>query len=55
MKITFENNSYVEIAKSQTPGKVMITIVSKDRDNKLSATASSVEITEEQFQELIKV
>jgi hypothetical protein len=54
-KIKFDDKSYIEITKSQNPGKIMISIAVKDNDNKLSATISSVEITEEQFQDLIKV
>lgn len=55
MRIDFENKSYIEIVKSQHPGKVLITIVARDHDKPLATIANSVELTEEQFASLIKI
>lgn len=55
MKVQFQDKSYVEIIKSNTPGKIMITIVARDHDKPLATIVNSVEITEEQFQNLIKL
>ena len=54
MKIQFEDKSYVEISKSQNPGKILITIVARDHEKPLATVANSVEITEEQFKQLIE-
>jgi hypothetical protein len=54
-KIEFENKSYIEITKSQNPGKIIISIVAKDPNNHLSTIANSVELTEEQFKQLIQL
>ena len=55
MKIQFENKSYVEISKSTNPGKILITIAARDPEKPLSTIANSVEITEEQFKQLIQL
>lgn len=54
MKIQFENQNYIEIIKS-VAGKVIITIVAKDNEKPLTTIATSVELTEEQFTNLIKL
>lgn len=55
MKIEFEDKSYIEIIKSPNPGKVMITIVARDHEKPLATIANSVEITEEQFKQIIQI
>lgn len=55
MKIEFDNRSYIEIAKSHNPGKIMITIVARDYEKPLATIANSVELTEEQFKNLISL
>lgn len=55
MKIQFPDHSYIEILKSKSPNKVMITIVAKDSNKPLETIANSVELTIEQFNELIKL
>lgn len=54
MKIEFENKSYIEVAKSKSPNKMIITLAAREQNGK-SVIAHSVEITEEQFKELIRV
>jgi len=55
MKIQFEDKSYIEVVKSQNPGKIMVSIVARDHDKKLATIANSVELTEEQFKKLIEL
>lgn len=55
MKIEFEDKSYVEITKSKNPNKVMITIVARDAARVDSIIASSVEVSAEQFTQLINL
>lgn len=55
MKVEFPDKSYVEIIRSNNPGKILITIVAKDSEKPLATIASSVELTEEQFQSIIKI
>ena len=54
MKITFEDKSYIEIVKSIN-GKIIISIVARESVESLTTIASSVELTLEQFSELIKI
>jgi hypothetical protein len=54
MKIEFQDKSYIEIIKSNNPGKIMITIVARDHEKPLNTIANSVELTDEQFKELLK-
>ena len=54
MKITFNDKSYIEVIKSNT-GKIIITIVARENKNDLSVIANSVELTPEQFNDLIKI
>jgi hypothetical protein len=53
MKITFEDKSHIECAKSDNPGKVVLTISAKDHNDPLKKISNSVEITKEEFQKLI--
>jgi len=55
MKIQFPDHSYIEVSKSSSPNKIIITIVAKDHGNPLSTIANSVELTIEQFNELIQI
>lgn len=54
MKIQFEDKSYIEIMRAQT-GKIVITIVAREGKDSLSVIANSVELTPEQFSQLIKI
>lgn len=51
MKISFDDNSFIEV-KNQD-GKIIISIQAKDYQNPLKKIINSVEITPEQFKELI--
>jgi len=53
MKIDFEDKSYIEIKRSDNPGKVFIIIQAKDATNPLKKITNAVEITEEQLKKLI--
>lgn len=54
MKITFPDQSYIEVSKSITD-KIIITIAAKDHNNPLTTIANSVELTLEQFNKLIQL
>ena len=54
-KLIFEDRSYLEITKSPTTDKITITIVARDGKNTSSTIANSVEVSLEQFNELIKL
>lgn len=53
MKIQFEDKSYIEMRKSDNPGKVVITISAKDGSNVLKKITNAVEITVVEFNQLI--
>lgn len=53
MKIAFEDKSYVECVKSTNPGKIIITISAKDHNDPLKKITNAVEITAEEFKQLI--
>lgn len=53
MKITFDDKSYIECIKSANPGKIIITISAKDRNDPLKSITNAVEITTEEFKKLI--
>jgi hypothetical protein len=54
MKISFDDKSYVEVRKSDNPGKMIIIIISaKDHDNPLKKITNAVELTQEEFKKLI--
>lgn len=55
MKINFPDHSYIEVSKSSSPNKIIITIVAKDNNRPLETIANSVELTLEQFQQLIQL
>lgn len=52
-KIIFEDKSYIECRKSDEPGKILLIISAKDQTNDFKKTTNSVEITIEQFKQLI--
>ena len=52
MKITFEDSSFIEVSKS-VDNKILIIIQAKDYLNPLKKISNAVEITAEQFQQLI--
>lgn len=53
MKIQFEDKSYIECRKSDSADKILIIISAKDQSNNLKKTTNIVEITIEQFKQLI--
>jgi len=53
MKIEFEDKSYLEITKSDNPGKIVVVISAKDYDNPLKRIVNAVEVTVEQFKKLV--
>jgi len=52
-KITFEDHSYIEIIKQNT-GKIMLTIVARENSTSATVIANSVELTKDQFNQLVK-
>ena len=53
MKISFDDKSYVEIKKSDNPGKIIISISAKDHENPLKKITNAVEITSDELKSLI--
>lgn len=53
MKITFDDNSYLEIKKSNNENKLYIIISARDSENFKKKITNCVEITIEQFKELV--
>lgn len=53
MKIQFDDNSYIEIIKSDNPGKMIITISAQDYENNKKKIVNSVEISNDEFKQLI--
>ena len=54
-KLIFEDRSYLEITKSPTTDKITITIVARNGKDSAATIANSVEVSVEQFNELIKL
>lgn len=52
MKISFDDKSYIEVQKSPE-NKITIIIQAKDYNNPLKKITNAVEITEEEFKQLI--
>jgi hypothetical protein len=50
MKIKFEDQSYIDISKSTTSGKIVVVIAAKDGN---SLVSNSVELTQDQFLTLV--
>jgi hypothetical protein len=55
MKITFSDGSYISCTKSDSPGKIVLSISAKDGNNPLKKINNAVELTMEQFKELIDI
>jgi nitrate reductase NapAB chaperone NapD len=53
MKIQFEDKSYIEVRKSDNPGKIIVIISAKDHDNPLKKITNAVEISAAEFKQLI--
>jgi hypothetical protein len=53
MKIQFEDNSYIEVKKAIEPDKIVVFIQAKDAANPLKKIINSVEISTDQWQQLI--
>lgn len=53
MKIEFPDKSYVECSRSNQSDKIIITISAKDYQNPLKKITNAVEISIEQFKQLI--
>lgn len=53
MRINFEDESYIECRKSDSPGKIIIVIQAKDSNNPLKRITNAVEMSEEEFRKLI--
>lgn len=53
MKLVFDDKSFIECAKSDNPGKVVISISAKDGSDPLKKITNAVEITLEEFKKLI--
>lgn len=53
MKIQFEDKSYIECRKSDNPGTIVIIISAKDHQNPLKKITNAVELTIEEFKQLI--
>lgn len=54
MKISFDDKSYIEVTKSDTPNKVFITVAAKSADDQYKLIANCVELTTEQLISLMK-
>lgn len=52
-KLVFDDKSFVEVAKSNSPGKIILTIAAKDHNDPLKKITNAVEITAEEFKRLI--
>jgi nitrate reductase NapAB chaperone NapD len=53
MKILFEDKSYIEIKRSDEPGKILIVVSAKDNQNPLKRITNAAEITEDEFNKLV--
>ena len=53
-KIMFDDKSYIEVSKPiADDSKIILTIVAKDQANPLKRVVNTVEITTEQFKQLV--
>ena len=53
MKIIFDDKSWVECKKNEN-GQIVLIISAKDQSNPLKKISNAVEISPEQFKELVK-
>lgn len=52
-QVVFTDKSYVEIKKSNEPGKFVIIIQAKDADNALKKITNCVEVSKEELDKLL--
>lgn len=52
MRIVFNDKSYIETSLSSSPGKIFVTIGSRQEDNPMEIIVNSAEITFKEFFEL---
>lgn len=55
MKQVFDDKSFIEVAKSDNPGKIVITISAKDHTDPLKKITNACELTIEEFKKLIDI
>jgi len=55
MKIEFDDKSYIEVTRSNVPGKVIVVIGARDQQNPLKKIINCVEIDENQLKDLINI
>lgn len=53
MKIEFEDKSYIQFKKSNNSDTIVVTIQAKDFANPLKKITNTVELTKEQFKQLL--
>ncbi len=53
MKIEFDDRSYIDCQKSDNPGKIIIAISALDASNSRKKITNAVELTMEEFNQLI--
>jgi tRNA threonylcarbamoyladenosine modification (KEOPS) complex Pcc1 subunit len=53
MKIQFDDKSFIHMYKSDSGDKIVIVIQAKDYNNPLKKITNAVELTEEEFKNLI--
>jgi hypothetical protein len=53
MKIQFDDKSYIEVRRSDNPGKVIVTISARDHNDSMKKITNAVEITTAEFKQLI--
>ena len=53
MKIEFEDKSYIDLKKSNDSDTIVIIVQAKDFTNPLKKITNTVELTKEQFKQLI--
>lgn len=54
MKIKFDDNSYLEVKRSDKEDKIILIISARDYDNFKRKITNSVEISNDQFNEILK-
>jgi hypothetical protein len=53
MRITFDDKSYIECRKSDTPDKILLIVSARDQENPRKKTTNAVELTADEFKQLI--
>jgi len=54
VKIKFDDNSYLEVKRSDKEDKIILIISARDYDNFKRKITNSVEISNDQFNEILK-